>query len=74
LQRIVPLGHGQASAILIERVVQTDGTIVEMVSGQVTFPLACISDAIGILMSALMNAGLNQAVAAVKSRLGHVCH
>lgn len=74
LKRIVPLGNGQAAAILYERAALPDGTVGEREVGQITFPLECISDAIGILMACLMDAGLNRAVAAVKSKLGHVFH
>jgi hypothetical protein len=74
LDRVVPLGNGQASFVLYEKIVMPDGSIERRSCGQVIGPLECISDAIAVLLTGMMDAGLNRAVAAVKSRLGHVFH
>jgi hypothetical protein len=74
VQRIVPLGNGQAAAIMVKREVAPDGTVIEIAVGQVTFPIESISDCIGLMMSCLMEAGLNRVVSTIKRNLGHAFH
>lgn len=74
LDRVDVVGSGLGCFVVYRNVKEPDGTLRREPCGQVLAPLDSIPEAINLMLSALLEAGMSRAVSTARTQLGRIFH